>query len=147
MSWEQVRFVVLGALLMAVTASVLGLVGTAVGGPTLDVTLSVVGRTVLTLLGLAAVALACARRAPWTSPLGAVMALSVMATGGYLADVWTWTAGAPAGGALFGVALSGSSAVGVALDLAVWVLVVAAVTFAVRGLGTRPGVTEGRDRI
>ena len=97
----------------------LGILGLTVGASTTSVAGSVAGRTVLTLVALALVALLVSRRGPWwwwappVAVLTAAMAL----------DPLTWTASARAGGPLFGVWATGSAPLGLALDLLVWLLV------------------------
>ena len=119
---RSAAWAVLGALGLGLLAGAVGLVGVSVGAASLSVGGSVLGRTLLGLLVVAFVALVLARRGPWEwlPPILGVLA------GGFLLDPLVYTAGATAGGPLFGVPLTGSTPLGLALDLAVWLGVGAA---------------------
>lgn len=117
-------------LLGGLGAGLLGVLGLAVGASTTSVVASVVGRSVLTLVGLAVVALVVGRRGPWWS---AVVPVALL-TGAVVLDPLTWTATAAAGGPLFGVWLTGSTSLGTVLDVVVWFVVVCgAVLLGLRG--------------
>ncbi|NHA69450.1 hypothetical protein [Phycicoccus flavus] len=122
---------VLGAVVVGALAGVLGTIGLSVGASGLSVGGSVLGRSVLTLVAVAFLAVLLARRGPWpwlVPPLGVLAA-------GYALDPLTWTVGADAGGALFGRWLTGSVPVGLVVDLLVWLAVAAGA--ALLGLRTR----------
>ncbi|MGL4742801.1 MAG: hypothetical protein ACRCXL_00220 [Dermatophilaceae bacterium] len=116
MSVRDVMWAVFGAAVVGLGTGALGLLGIVAGSSSLSVGWSVTGRTVLTLAGLALIALLMARRGPWeqAAPVVAVAAV------GMTLDPLTWTAEATAGGPLLGIHLTGSSPVGLALDAVVW---------------------------
>lgn len=114
-------------VILGVMTGLLGLLGAAMGSGSLEVRTAVLGRTGLTLVGLVAGLFLAARWAP-RSPWRAALSTILLA---YLVDPFTWTSGAPAGGALFGVPVTGSTVVGVIVDALVWLLAgVAAVVMA-----------------
>lgn len=121
MGARSVLWVVLGGVVAAVVCAALGVVGISAGATSLSTTGAVVGRSVLSLAALAVVVLLVVRRGPW-SPLPAWLGLGLIA---FVLNPLTWTAGADAGGALFGVAVTGSTWPGTLLDLVVWLGVTA----------------------
>ncbi|MBK8730798.1 MAG: hypothetical protein IPM00_16290 [Tetrasphaera sp.] len=119
--------------LLAVVGGLMGFVGVATGASSLGVGRAVLGRTVLTLVGLATVTHLLVRgvRAPlWIWAASAAVALAL--------NPLVWTAGASAGGALFGIWLTGSAWAGLPIDLLVWTGVVTVVAH----LASRSSVDE-----
>lgn len=128
---RTVLWAVLGAVVIGMVTGVLGLLGVMAGSSSLSVGWSVAGRTVLTLVGLALLVLLLARRGPWEWLVPVVAVAAV----GLALDPLTWTAGADAGGPLFGVALTGSTVLGLLVDAVVWLLVSTGAAWA--GIRTR----------
>lgn len=119
MGGRSLLWVVLGGIAAAVATAVVGIIGITAGASSLSTTGAVLGRTVLSLAALAFIVLIVVRRAPW-NPAYVWVGMGLIAL---LLNPLTWTSGADAGGALFGVAATGSTWLGLLVDLVVWLAV------------------------